>query len=60
MQLVERVNTLRKQLSDAEEELRKDVERRKEEAEGDLVSAGVVKKKLGRPKGKAKMKDADK
>lgn len=54
MQLVERVNTLRRQLADAEEELRKDVEKRKAEAESDLVSAGVVRKKLGRPAGKKK------
>lgn len=52
MQLVERVNTLRKELADAEEDLRQDVERRKQEAEADLAAAGVVKKKLGRPPGR--------
>ena len=59
MQLVEKVNTLRKQLSEAEEDLRRDVERRKQEAESDLVSAGVVRKKAGRPPGKKRKEKAD-
>lgn len=50
--LVEKVNALRRELADAEEALRQDVERRKQEAEADLEAAGVVKKKLGRPPGR--------